>query len=411
MRREPERERIVALDIGTSKVVVLVAEVNELDELEVIGVGKHASDGLKKGMVVNIDATVHSIQRAVAEAELMLDARIHSVFTGIAGSHIKSLNSHGIVAIRDGEVDADDVERVMEAAGAVALPAEMKTLHVLPQEFIVDDHEGVSDPIGMAGTRLEARVHMVTGAVSAAQNIVKCVERCGLREEDMVLQPLASSHAVLTDEERELGVCLVDIGGGTTDLAIFTHGAIRHTAVIPVAGDYVTNDIAVALRTSTHHAEALKLAEAGLFPSRIRPEATVEVVRVGDKQVQVVPKQHLAEVVGARYEEIFSLVRDELRKSGLAGMIPAGVVLTGGSSQVPGACEMAREVLGTAVRLGLPQGITGYGDVIDSPVYATGVGLLLHGRRNRPQAPQGLSAEGGMLALWKRMKSWFQGNF
>ena len=308
-------------------------------------------------MVVNIDSTVQSIQRAVEEAELMAGCQIHSVFAGIAGSHVRSLNSHGIVAIRDKEVAPGDVDRVIDAARAVAIPADQKILHILPQEFIIDAQEGIREPIGMSGVRLEAKVHIVTGAESAAQNIVKCVQRCGLEVEDIVLEQLASSYAVLAEDEKELGVCLVDIGGGTTDLAVFSGGAIRHTAVIPIAGDQVTNDIAVSLRTPTHHAEDLKIRYACALSQLANPDETIEVPSVGDRPARRLARQTLAEVVEPRYEELFALVREELSRSGFDDMIAAGIVLTGGSAKMEGVIDLAEEIFHAPVRLGLPQGV------------------------------------------------------
>src|SRR5512138_1709102 len=377
-----ERPLIVGLDIGTSKVVALVGEVGADNSIEVIGIGSQPSRGLKKGVVVNIESTVQSIQRAVEEAELMAGCEIHSVYAGIAGSHIRSLNSHGIVAIRDAEVAQGDVDRVIDAARAVAIPADQKMLHILPQEFIIDSQEGIREPVGMSGVRLEAKVHIVTGAESAAQNIVKCVQRCGLSVEDIVLEQLASSYAVLADDEKELGVCLVDIGGGTTDIAVFSGGAIRHTAVIPIAGDQVTNDIAVSLRTPTHHAEEIKMKFACALSQLANADETIEVPSVGDRPARRLARQTLAEVVEPRYEELFALIREELRRSGFEEVIAAGVVLTGGSSKMEGAIELAEEVFHVPVRLGVPQSVNGLSDVVRNPIHSTGVGLLLFGREN-----------------------------
>ncbi len=413
MTRKQERNLLVGLDIGTSKVVAIVGEMKPGGMVEIVGIGSHPSRGLKKGVVVNIESTVQSIQRAVEEAELMAGCEIHSVYAGIAGSHVRSLNSHGIVAIRDKEVTVNDVERVIDAARAVAIPADQKILHILPQEFIIDTQEGIREPVGMSGVRLEAKVHMVTGAVSAAQNITKCVRRCGLDVDDVILEQLASSHAVLTDDEKELGVCLVDIGGGTTDVAVFTEGAIRHTAVIPIAGDQVTNDIAVALRTPTQHAEEIKVKYACALSQLASPEETIEVPSVGDRPPRRLSRQTLAEVVEPRYEELMTLVQSELRRSGFEDLIAAGVVLTGGSSEMEGAIELAQEVFHMPVRLGLPQRVSGLTDVVRNPIYATGVGLLHFGHANRHRANSDLGAGGnrGFTALWDRMKGWFQGNF
>ncbi len=414
MSKKGERNLIVGLDIGTSKVVALVGELRGDDSIEIIGFGSHPSRGLKKGVVVNIESTVQSIQRAVEEAELMAGCEIHSVYAGIAGSHVRSLNSHGIVAIRNKEVTSEDVDRVIDAARAVAIPADQKILHILPQEFIIDAQEGIREPVGMAGVRLEAKVHIVTGAESAAQNIVKCVQRCGLSVEDVVLEQLASSHAVLADDEKELGVCLVDIGGGTTDIAVFSGGAIRYTAVIPIAGDQVTNDIAVSLRTPTHHAEEIKMKYACALSQLAHADETIEVPSVGDRPPRRLARQTLAEVVEPRYEELFQMVRMELQRSGYEEVIAAGVVLTGGSSKMEGAVELAEEVFHMPVRLGSPQHVTGMGDVVRNPIYATAVGLLLYGRENyvrsnRREAP--IVAAINVKNVWDRMKAWFRGEF
>jgi cell division protein FtsA len=411
MSKKTDKDLIVGLDIGTSKVVAIVAEAHDDGELDVIGFGLHPSRGLKKGVVVNIESTVNSIRRAVEEAELMAGCEIHSVFTGIAGSHVRSLNSHGIVAIRDREVGPTDVERVIDAARAVAIPADQRILHVLPQEFIIDGQEGIREPIGMSGVRLEARVHMVTGAASAAQNIVKCVQRCGLEVDDVVLEQLASSYAVLTEDEMELGVCLVDIGGGTTDLAVFNGGAIKHTAVIPIAGDQVTNDIAISLRTPTQYAEEIKIKYACALSQLANSDETIEVPSVGDRPPRRLARQTLAEVVEPRYEELFGLVRDELRRSGFEEMVAAGVVLTGGTAKMEGAVELAEEVFHMPVRLGLPQHVRGLVDVVRNPIHATGVGLLLYAKGRADSPYSDLPISGGIREIWERMKGWFQGNF
>jgi cell division protein FtsA len=408
--RRAERNLLVGLDIGTSKVVAIVGECATDGTIEVIGIGSHPSRGLKKGVVVNIESTVQSIQRAVEEAELMAGCEIHSVYTGIAGSHVRSLNSHGIVAIRDKEVTYGDVDRVIDAAKAVAIPADQKILHVLPQEFIIDNQEGIRDPIGMSGVRLEAKVHIVTGADSAAQNIVKCVQRCGLNVEDIVLEQLASSFAVLTDDEKELGVCLVDIGGGTTDIALFSQGAIRHTAVIPIAGDQVTNDIAVSMRTPTQYAEDIKLRYACALSQLANPDETIEVPSVGDRPPRRLARQTLAEIVEPRYEELFGLIRDELRRSGFEEAIAAGIVLTGGSAKMEGAVELAEEIFHVPVRLGLPQHVQGLLEVVSNPIHSTGVGLLIYARANTRGAAMPKPVL-GVRNMFERMRSWFQGNF
>ncbi|MGD2075904.1 MAG: cell division protein FtsA [Gammaproteobacteria bacterium] len=411
MTKKSEKNMIVGLDIGTSKVVAIVGEVSPQGEIEIIGIGSHPSKGLKKGVVVNIESTVHSIQRAVEEAELMAGCQIHSVYAGIAGSHIRSLNSHGIVAIRDREVTPGDVERVIDAARAVAIPADQKILHILPQEFVIDEQDGIREPVGMCGVRMEAKVHMVTGAVSAAQNIIKCVRRCGLEVDDIILEQLASSYSVLTDDEKDLGVCLVDIGGGTTDLAVFTEGSIRHTAVIPIAGDQVTNDIAVALRTPTQYADEIKIKYACALTQLAASDESIEVPSVGERPSRRLARQTLAEVVEPRYEELLTLVQAELRRSGFEDLIAAGIVLTGGSSKIEGLVELAEEVFHMPVRLGVPQTVVGLADVVRNPIYATGVGLLLFGHQNRAQRVFDANIGRGVRGVWERMKSWFQGNF
>jgi cell division protein FtsA len=411
MSKKTEKNLIVGLDIGTSKVVAIVGELTPEGKLEVIGIGSHPSRGLKKGVVVNIESTVHSIQRAVEEAELMAGCQIHSVYAGIAGSHIRSLNSHGIVPIRDKEVAPGDVERVIDAARAVAIPADQKILHILPQEFVIDSQEGIREPVGMCGVRLEAKVHMVTGAVSAAQNIIKCVRRCGLEVDDIILEQLASSYSVLTDDEKELGVCLVDIGGGTTDIAVFTDGAIRHTAVIPIAGDQVTNDIAVALRTPTQNAEEIKIKYACALTQMASAEESIEVPSIGDRAPRKLARHTLAEVVEPRYEELLTLVQAELRRSGFEDLVAAGIVLTGGSAKIEGLIDLAEEIFHMPVRLGTPQYVTGLVEVVRNPIYATGVGLLLFGHHNRDQRSLDIGLGKGLRGVWDRMKGWFQGNF
>ncbi len=412
MLRKQDKNLIVGLDIGTSKVVALVGEIGEDGTVEVIGLGSHPSRGLKRGVVVNIDSTVQSIQRAVEEAEMMAGCEIKAVSAGISGGHVRSLNSNGIVAIRDGEVTQSDKDRVLDAAKAVAIPSDQKILHVLAQEYIIDGQDGIREPIGMSGVRLEARVHIVTGAESAAQNIIKCVRRCGLNDDDLILQQVASSAAVLADDEKDLGVCLCDIGGGTTDIAVFVHGAIHHSAVIPIAGDQVTNDIAVALRTPTHHAEDLKLRYACAMPQLANVNETIEVPSVGDRAPRRLERQTLAEVVEPRYEELFGLVQAELKRSGFENMIAAGVVLTGGGSRMEGAIELAEEVFNMPVRLGIPQHVTGLVEVVRNPVYATGVGLLLEAARKAKAGPaQRSGRQEQMVGALERMKAWFQGNF
>jgi len=413
MSKINEKKLIVGLDIGTSKVVAIVGEISQDGasniRTDIIGIGSHPSKGLKKGVVVNIESTVQSIQRAVEEAELMAGCQIHSVYAGIAGSHISSLNSHGIVAIRDSEVNASDVERVIDAAKAVAIPADQRIIHILPQEFVIDNQEGIREPIGMSGVRLEAKVHMVTGAESAAQNIFKCIKRCGLEVDDIILEQLASSYSVLTEDEKELGVCLVDIGGGTTDIAIFTEGAIRHTAVIPIAGDQVTNDIAVALRTPTQFAEDIKIKYACALKQLASLDDMIEVPGVGGRDPKKMSRQTLAEVVEPRYEELFTLIQAELRRSGFEEVIPAGVVLTGGSSKMEGLVELAEEVFHMPVRLGLPKGIGGLVDVVKNPIHATGVGLLLFGQQQSFHNNAFVDDSSSLNGIFGRMKRWFSG--
>jgi cell division protein FtsA len=409
MAKRSDKMLVVGLDIGTSKIVAIVGEVQPDGQVEVIGLGSHPSRGLKRGVVVDIESTEQSIQRAVEEAELMADCEIHSVFAGIAGNHIRSLNSHGAVAIRDKEVLDSDVERVLESARAVAVPADQRILHVLPQEYVIDSTDGIRQPVGMSGVRLEARVHLVTAAVSAVQNVTKCVARCGLQVDDLILQQLASSFAVLSDDERDLGIALVDIGAGTTDVAVFTEGAIRHTTCIPIAGDLVTNDIAVALRTPTVHAEEIKIKYACALEQMVSSDETIQVPSVGNREPRRLERQTLAQVVEARYRELFNHVHKQLRQSGFESMIPAGLVLTGGGSKMEGVVELAEEILHMPVRLGTPQGVTGLSEVVSNQIHATGVGLLLYGSRadGSRRAHMGRGGDG----LWERIKNWFQGEF
>jgi cell division protein FtsA len=400
---------IVGLDIGTSKIVAIVGEISPEGDLSVIGLGSHKSTGLKKGVVVNIDSTVQAIQRAIEEAELMAGCQIHSVFAGIAGSHIRSLNSHGIVAIKDKEVLNQDLDRVIDAAQAVAIPADQKILHILPQEYLIDEQDGVKDPLGMSGVRLEAKVHLVTCAINAAQNIEKCIRRCNLEVEDIILEQLASSYAVLTEDEKELGVCMVDIGGGTTDIAIFTEGAIRHTGVIPIAGDQVTNDIAMALRTPTQYAEAIKIKYACALAKLTNPDEMIQVPSVGDRAPRSLSRQSLAEVVEPRYDELFTLVQAELRRSGFENLIPAGIVLTGGTSKMEGVIELAEEIFDMPVRLGIPQNVRGMRDIVTNPIYSTGVGLLLYGMKQK--GIHKITSYGSRESSWNRLKGWLARNF
>jgi len=400
---------IVGLDIGTSKVVAIVGELNAEGDIEVIGIGSQVSRGLKRGVVVNIDSTVVAIRRAIEEAELMAGCKIHSVYAGIAGSHIKSLNSHGIVAIREREVNSADIDRVIDAAQAVAIPADQRILHILPQEYAIDNQEGIKEPFGMSGVRLEAKVHLVTCAVNAAQNIENCIRRVGLEVDDIILEQLASSYSVLSEDEKELGVCMVDIGGGTTDIAIFTDGAIRHTAVIPIAGDQVTNDIAMALRTPTQNAEDLKIKYACALAQLAGADETIKVPSVGDRPARELSRQALAEVVEPRYDELFTLINAEIRRSGFDDLIPAGIVLTGGTSKIEGAIELAEEIFHMPVRLGMPQAVKGLSDVVSNPIYSTGVGLLHYGQKMQKDGlKKATVSKTQETGLFEKMKSWFQ---
>ncbi|AAZ96077.1 Cell division protein FtsA [Thiobacillus denitrificans ATCC 25259] len=407
--RDP-KNLVVGLDIGTSKIVCIVGEINDEGMLEIIGMGTHPSRGLRRGVVVNIEATVNAIQRALEEAELMADCKIREVYTGIAGSHIKSFNSHGMFAIKDKEISQMDVDRVVETARAVNIPTDQQILHTIPQEFIVDGQEDVRDPLGMSAVRLEVKVHIVTGAVSAAQNIIKCVRRCGLEVGDLVLQPLASAMAVLTEDEKELGVCLVDIGGGTTDIAVFTNGAIRHTAVIPVAGDQVNNDIAVALRTPPKEAEDIKVQYGCALRQLADARDMIEVPGIGDRPPRTLSRQTLAEFIEPRMEELYSLVQAELRRSGFEELLSSGIVITGGSAAMQGMVELGEEVFHMPVRMGWPRYEGALADVMHNPRYATCMGLLMAGLEARGRDAPKLSGS-SFKDVFERMKSWFKGNF
>ncbi|MFA7269492.1 MAG: cell division protein FtsA [Sterolibacterium sp.] len=404
------KELIVGLDIGTSKIVAIVAELTAEGALSILGIGSQDSKGLKKGVVVNIEATVNAISRAVQEAELMTDCKIKEVYTGIAGSHIKSKDSNGMAVVREKEVTQLDVERAIEAANATPISADDQILHTLVQEFIVDGQDGVKEPIGMDAKRLEVRVHIVTGAVTSVQNIVKCVHRCGLEVVDLVLQPLASGHAVLTEDEKDVGVCLVDIGGGTTDIAVFTQGAIRHTAVIPIAGDQITNDIAIALRTSTQDAEDIKMQYGVALQQLADAEEIIEVPGVGERPSSKLSRQTLAGVIQPRVEEIYQKVLDELRKSGYERLLRAGVVLTGGASSMPGMVQLGEEIFHNTFNQGMPHYDGNLKEVVRNPRYSTAMGLLLEGmaQKKRGLKVQGPKSFGQILA---RMRAWFGKNF
>ncbi|HEY9268460.1 MAG TPA: cell division protein FtsA [Methylotenera sp.] len=410
-RIKEDKNLIVGLDIGTSKIVAIVAELQPEGTLKVIGLGQHVSRGLKKGVVVNIESTMQSIQRALEEAELMADCKINNVYTGIAGSHIKSLNSHGMVKIKDAEVSQMDVDRVVDTARAIALPADQQILHILTQEFIIDGQEDVREPLGMSGMKLEVKVHIVTGAVAAAQNIVKCIKRCGIEVSDLILQPLASSLAVLTEDEKELGVCLVDIGGGTTDIAVFKQGAIRHTAVVPIAGDQMTNDVAVAFRTPTQAAEEIKIKHGCALRQLADPREIVEVPGVDGRDPRQLSVQTLAEVLEPRVVELYELVLNELRRSGMEEMIASGIVITGGSAMMRGMVELGEEIFHMPVRLGMPRYVGGLSEVVSNPRYATGVGLVLMGKQQLERHLTGQMESSSFGRIMEKMKSWFQGNF
>jgi cell division protein FtsA len=404
------KDLVIGLDIGTSKIVALVAEIDPEGRLNVIGVGSRESKGLRRGVVVNIEETVGAISRVVQEIELMADCKVREVYTGIAGGHIRSFNSTGMVAIKEKEVTAADVERVIETARAMPIPADQEILHILTQEFIIDGQDGIREPIGMSGFKLEVGVHIVTGSVAAAQNIVKCVRRCGLEVVDLVLQPLASSYATLLEDEKDLGVCLVDIGGGTTDLAVFTQGAIRHTAVIPIAGDQITGDIAMALRTPTQDAEDIKCRHGCALSQLADAEEVIEVAGVGDRPSRKLSKRALADVIQPRVEELYELVQTELRRSGFEDLLSSGIVLTGGAASMKGMVEIGEEIFHMPVRLGVPQYSRGLADVVRSPRYATAYGLLLEAMAQRKRG-QKVRDTTSFKQVLGRMKSWFEKNF
>jgi cell division protein FtsA len=410
MTRE-SKDLLVGLDIGTSKVVTIVAEMHSDGEYEVVGIGQHESRGLKKGVVVDIEKTVASIQAALEEAELMASYKIRTVVTGIAGSHIRSFNSIGMVAIKDKEVTEADVLRVTETAKAVNIPTDQQILHVLPQEYIIDGQEDIREPVGMSGVRLDVKVHIVTGAVSAVQNIIKCVRRCGLEVQDLILQPLASSSSVLTADEKELGVALVDIGGGTTDIAVFVGGSIRHSAVLAVAGDQITSDIAMALRTPTADAEDIKLRHGLAKQVLANPSDKIEVPGIGDRGPRSLSKQALAAVIEPRVEELFSMVQQTIRESGYEEALSSGIVITGGSSLLPGMAELAEDIFLKPVRVGAPSYDGSLADVVRTPRFATAMGLLEEARQIRLRGRKVAEQSGSFKDTMRRMKEWFLGNF
>ncbi|NGZ06590.1 MAG: cell division protein FtsA [Magnetococcales bacterium] len=405
-----DQNLIVGLDIGTTKICCVVADTQPDGRLDIIGIGTHPSRGLRKGVVIDIDSTVESIRMAIEEAEMMAGVEINMVFAGIAGGHIKSGNSNGVVATRDGEVTQSDVVRVLDAARAQSIPMDREILHVIPQEYILDGQDGIKEPLGMHGVRLEARVHIVTGAVASAQNIIKCVNRCGLDVGDIILEQLASSEAVLTADEKELGVCLLDIGGGTTDIAIFSDGHIKHTAVLAIGGDHLTNDIAVGLRTPTREAEQLKRKYGCALAAMVAADESIEVPSIGDRKSRSLTRHILAEIIEPRVEELFTLVNREIARSGFEDHIAAGIVLTGGSSITEGMVELAEEVFNKPVRRGFPQGVGGLTDVVSSPVFATAVGLVQFASRNEREMGRRLQPEQGVIPIknvFQRMREWF----
>ncbi len=397
---------IVGLDIGTTKICAIVGAMTD-EGLDIVGIGTSPSKGLRKGVVINIEGTVSAIRKAIQEAELMAGCEIKTVFAGIAGGHIKGINSQGVIAIKNREVTNEDVRRVIDAAKAIAIPMDREVIHILPQEFIIDDQDGIKEPLGMSGVRLEARVHIVTGAVASAQNIIKSCNKAGVDVGDIVLEQLGSAEAVLTADEKDLGVALVDIGGGTTDIAIFVDGAIKHTAVLSLGGNHLTNDIAVGLRTPTAEAEKIKQAFGCCLVAKVGKDETIEVPSVGGREPRILSRQLLAEILEPRVEEIFTLVNREIVKSGFEDLIASGVVLTGGSVILPGMPELAEQVFDLPVRRGVPQGIGGLTDVVNSPIYATGVGLVKYGSRNMQTRHFAIGQENLFDRVTRRMKEWF----
>jgi cell division protein FtsA len=409
MTRNNGNEIVAALDIGTSKILALVAEINDKNELKVIGFGSEPSGGLKKGVVVNIEATVYSINQAIREAERVAGCEINTVFAGIAGSHIRSFDGHGIVRINDGEVSQEDINGVIDASQAMNIPSDQRILHVLPKDFVIDGQEGIREPIGMSGIRLEADVHIVTVSRSAEQNIIKSMDRCGLEVQQIVLEQLASSFSVLSDDEKDLGVCLVDIGGGTSDIVVFMDGQIVATKVIPVGGNHVTNDIAYALRTPENEAEEIKIKHACTVSKMINKEELIEVPSVGNRSPRKIELERLASVVQARYEELFAVIDDEIGKMNIE-KLRAGVVLTGGTSQLNGAKELAEEILETDIRVGFPKDMNGTFENINSPIHSTGAGLLLFALDKYKNNPDDLVKQKALESPWARVKSWLNSN-
>jgi cell division protein FtsA len=396
---------VVGLDIGTTKICAVVGEVVE-GQVNIIGLGTYPSKGLRKGVVINIESTVQSIKKAIEEAELMAGCHITSVYAGIAGGHIKGINSHGVIAVKNREIGPNDVKRVIDAASAVAIPMDREVIHIIPQEFVVDDQDGIKDPVGMSGVRLEGRVHIITGAITSAQNIIKCANRAGLDVDDIVLEQLGSSDAVLTPEEKELGVAIIDIGGGTTDLVIFANGSIKHTAVISLAGSHITSDISMGLRTPIEEAEKIKKRYGCSLTSMVRKDETIEVPSVGGRKPRILSRQTLTEIIEPRVEEILTLVHDEVLRTGYANLIASGIILTGGSAILEGVPELAEQIFNLPVRRGAPTGIGGLIDLVSSPIYATGVGLVLYGSRNMAQSRFKVGENNIFSKVTHRMKEW-----
>ena len=399
---------IVGLDIGTTKICAVVGEAQP-DGVEIIGIGSHPSEGLRKGVVINIDNTVNSIKEAIEEAETMAGCEISSVYAGIAGGHIKGFNSHGVIGLKEKEVTKKDVDRVIEAARAVAIPMDREVIHTLVQEFIVDDQDGILDPLGMSGVRLEAKIHIVTGAVTSAQNIIKCANRAGLDVHDIILESLASSEAVLSKEERNLGVALIDFGGGTTDIAVFSRGSIKHTSVLSLGGENLTYDIAIGLRTPKLEAEKIKIKYGCGFSALINKDETIEVPDVGGRKPRVLSRQILGEILEPRVEEIFYLIYRELMQSGYEDMMNSGVVVTGGSAELPGVPEMAEQIFNTPARVGYPQRISGLVEIVNKPMYATAVGLVLYGAKTGKKGKKFRIRDNNIFhSVMDRMKRWFK---
>ena len=411
IKQKEEKNLIVGLDIGTSKIVTIVSEIKNDGEIQILGIGQHISRGLKKGVVVNIESTMQAIQRSLEEAELMADCKIKDVYTGIAGSHIRSINSTGMVKIRDLEVDNSDVERVIETAQAITLPPDQQVLHTLVQEYIIDDQYDIREPRGMSGMRLEVKVHIVSGAIAAAQNIVKCIKRSGLDVMELILQPLASADAVLTNDEKELGVCLIDIGGGTTDIIVYKDGSVKHTAVIPIAGDQITNDISVAFRTPQQSAEEIKINYGCCDSEKASPKEMIDVPLVDGRAPKKITIKDLSEIIEPRVNELFELVTNELIRSKLNNKIASGIVITGGSSLMNNMTDVAEKNFKQSVRIGYPQGISGLKQIIENPRYATGIGLIKRGKMDFDNDKKRKIEGNSLVQIFEKMKLWFQGNF